>query len=406
MKIAAVDTIVVGNTPPFKGGVNWGFVKVTTDEGIVGWGELNGMAFRDKSIVQLVREVSDYFLIDIHDPFDIERLWGRLYGGDDTRFWAYFRNPGTLGAQVLAAIEMACWDIIGKATDQPVYNLLGGRYHDRLRSYSYMYDWASGQPPEKAGEAALAVLEHGFTAVKFDPIFPMFPAPRSISLAELNYVDLVLSEIRDKVGNRMDILIGTHGQLDTQSAIRLAKVLEGYDPLWFEEPVPLENKHAMGRVARSTTVPIATGERLTTKWEFQQVLENDAAAIIQVNVGLNGLLESKKIAAMAEVHYATIAPWTYCGPVSAAASFQLDTCSPNFLIQEGIEDWSGFAAEILKDPIEWENGFVIPSTRPGLGVEPDETVLAKYPPHEPTREILTAALSQFDEMGPAVAKYV
>jgi galactonate dehydratase len=405
MKITAVDTIVVGNAPPFQGGINWGFVKVTTDEGIIGWGELNGMAFRDKTIIQLVAEYSEGFLINRHDPFDIERLWGRLYGGDDTRFWHYFRNPGTLGGQVLAAIEMACWDIIGKATNQPVYNLLGGRYNDRLRSYSYMYNWAPGQPPEQAGEAALAILERGFTAIKFDPIFPMFPAPRAVTLAELNYVDRVLSEIRDKVGTRMDILIGTHGQLDTQSAIRFAKVLERYDPLWFEEPVPQENKHAMGLVARSTTVPIATGERLTTKWEFQQVLENDAAAIIQVNVGLNGLLESKKIAGMAEAHYASIAPWTYCGPISGAASIQLDTCSPNFLIQEGIEDWSGFSAEILQEPIRWEDGFVIPSKRPGLGVEPDEKILAKYPPHELSGDLLEAMQRGFDAIGPAIGQY-
>jgi 2-dehydro-3-deoxyphosphogalactonate aldolase len=406
MKITAVDTIVVGNPEPVKGGINWGFVKVTTDEGIIGWGELNGMEFRDKSILQLVHEYSDHFLINRHDPFEIERLYSRLHGGDDTRFWHYFRNPGTLAGQVIGAIEMACWDIIGKATAQPVYNLLGGRYNDRLRSYSYIYDWAPGEPPEKAGEAALAVLERGFTALKFDPIFPLFPAPRSISLAELNYVDRVLAEIRDKVGNRMDILFGTHGQLDTHSAIRLAKVLERYDPLWFEEPVPLENKHAMGLVASSTTVPIATGERLATKWEFQQILENDAAAIIQVNVGLNGLLESKKIAGMAEAHYAQIAPWTYCGPISAAASIQLDVCSPNFLIQEGIEDWSGFPAEILKEPIEWEDGYIIPSKRPGLGVEPDEKILARYPPHEVSAGDLSAALRRFDEMGPAIAKYV
>jgi L-alanine-DL-glutamate epimerase-like enolase superfamily enzyme len=301
---------------------------------------------------------------------------------------------------------MACWDIIGKAAGQPVYNLLGGRYHEKLRSYSYIYDWVPGEPPEKAGDGALAVLERGFDAIKFDPIFPMLPAPRSISLAELNYVDQVLAAIRDKVGNRMDLLIGTHGQLDTHSAIRLAKVLERYDPLWFEEPVPQENKQAMGLVARSTSVPIATGERLTTKWEFQQVLENNAASIIQVNVGLNGLLESKKIAGMAETYYASIAPWTYCGPLAAAASIQLDVCSPNFLIQEGIEDWTGFPAEILVDPIQWEDGFVIPSTRPGLGVEPDEKVLAKYPPNEARLADLEPLLVAFNNMKPAIARYV
>ena len=406
MKILAVDTFLVGVPPPFKGGINWGFVKVTTDDGVVGWGELNGLAFREKSIVQLVREYADNFLIGVQDPFEIERLWGRLYGGDDTGFWAYFRNPGTLGNQVLAAIEMACWDIMGKVAKQPVHKLLGGRYHDRLRSYSYLYNWKSGEAPEKAGEAALAVLERGFTAIKLDPIFPLFPAPRSVSLAELKYTDAVLKSIRDAVGMRMDILIGTHGQLNTHGAIRFARMMEQYDPLWFEEPVPLENKIEMGRVARSTTIPVATGERLTTKWEFQQVLENQAAQIIQVNVGLNGILESRKIAGMAEAHYAQIAPWMYCGPVSGAASIQVSACSPNFLIQEGIEDWGGFSSEILKEGIRWEDGYIIPSDKPGLGVEPDERVLAKYPPHDMSNQAFRAALqSHFKHMGSAIAKY-
>lgn len=406
MKIIAIDTFLVGTPPPFKGGINWGFVKVATDDGIVGWGELNGLAFREKTIVQLVREYADNFLIGVHDPFEIERLWGRLYGGDDTGFWAYFRNPGTLGNQVLAAIEMACWDIMGKATGQPVHKLLGGRYHERLRSYSYLYAWKSGDAPEKAGQAALAVLERGFTAIKLDPIFPLFPAPRGVSLAELKYTDAVLKSIRDAVGTRLDILIGTHGQLNTHGAIRFAKMMEQYDPLWFEEPVPLENKIEMGRVARSTTIPVATGERLTAKWEFQQVLENQAAQIIQVNVGLNGILESRKIAGMAEAHYAQIAPWMYCGPVSGAASIQLSACSPNFLIQEGIEDWGGFSSEILKEGIRWEDGYIIPGDKPGLGVEPDEKVLAKFPPHDMSNERFRALLrSFFDGIGPAIAKY-
>nr|WP_311538715.1 mandelate racemase/muconate lactonizing enzyme family protein [uncultured Bradyrhizobium sp.] len=406
MKIAAVDTFLVGTPPPHKGGINWGFVKVTTDDGVVGWGELNGLAFREKTIVQLVRELAEHFLIGVQDPFEIERLWGRLHGGDDTGFWAYFRNAGTLGDQALAAIEMACWDIIGKVTKQPVHKLLGGRYHDRLRSYSYLYGWKSGEAPEKAGEAAQAALERGFTAIKFDPIYPYFPAPRSVSLAELKYTDAVLKSIRDAVGMRMDILMGTHGQLNTHGAIRFARMMEPYEPLWFEEPVPLENKIEMARVASSTTIPIATGERLTTKWEFQQVLENQAAQIIQVNLGLNGILESRKIAAMAEAHYAQIAPWMYCGPVSGAASIQVSTCSPNFLIQEGIEDWGGFSADILKEGVRWESGYIIPSDKPGLGVEPDERVLAKHPPHDMSSERVRSGLRNRGDTAAAIAKYV
>jgi 2-dehydro-3-deoxyphosphogalactonate aldolase len=161
-------------------------------------------------------------------------------------------------------------------------------------------------------------------------------------------------------------------------------VLEPFDPLWFEEPVPLENVDEMARVAASTTIPIATGERLATRWEFRELFEKQAAQIIQLNVGFNGILESKKIAAMAETYYAQIAPWMHCGPIAGAAAIQLDVCTPNFLIQEGIETWDGLHAEILKEPIRWEKGYLIPSEKPGLGVEPDERVFAKFPPHEYT----------------------
>lgn len=383
MKIKQVQTFVVGVPAPFKGGINWVFVKLVTDDGIEGWGECNAANFREKTLVQLVKELSEHFLIDKQSPFDIETLWGRLYGGDDTVIMPSLRHPGTLVTQVLAAIEMACWDIVGKSLNQPIYNLLGGQYNKKLRSYTYMhYAWHQGDSPEKAGEAAIKLRDEGFSALKLDPIPPYFPAPREISLNELKYAEAVIRNIRDAVGSSCDILIGTHGQLTTHSALRFAKMLEPFDPLWFEEPVPLENIDEMARVADSTTIPIATGERLATKWEFRQLLEKQAAQIIQMNVGFNGILESKKIAAMAEAHYAQIAPWMHCGPIAGAAAIQLDVCTPNFLIQEGIEMWGGFHAEILKEPIHWEKGYVIPSGRPGLGVEPDERVLAKYPPHE------------------------
>ncbi|TET40810.1 MAG: mandelate racemase/muconate lactonizing enzyme family protein, partial [Dehalococcoidia bacterium] len=166
----------------------------------------------------------------------------------------------------------------------------------------------------------------------------------------------------------------------TSSAIRLAKRLEKYDPLWFEEPVPPENVDEMARVARSTSIPIATGEKLSTKFEFVELLEKQAATILQVSLGsVGGILEAKKIAGMAETHYAQIAPWLWYGPIAGAASIQLDTCSPNFLIQESIEKFDGFHAEILKEPIQWENGYIIPPTEPGLGVELNEETIAKYP---------------------------
>lgn len=186
--------------------------------------------------------------------------------------------------------------------------------------------------------------------------------------------------VREAVGERCDLLFGTHGQMTASSAIRLTKRLEKYDPLWYEEPVPPENIEEMARVARSTSIPIATGERLSTQYEFASLLKHRAAPILQPALGRSGgILEAKKIAAIAEAHYALIAPHLYCGPIEGAANIQIDTCSPNFLIQESIQTWEGFHAEILKEPSRWEEGYIIPPTTPGLGVELDEKVAAEHP---------------------------
>jgi galactonate dehydratase len=186
--------------------------------------------------------------------------------------------------------------------------------------------------------------------------------------------------LREAVGSRCDLLFGTHGQMTAAGAIRLARRLEPFDPLWLEEPTPPEMPEEMARVARQTTIPIATGERLATKYEFARVLELGAAAIVQMALGrVGGLLEAKKIAGMAEAHYAQIAPHLYCGPVEGAANIQISACSPNFLILEGIQTWGGFHARILKEPIRWEDGYVIPPSAPGLGVELDEEVAAQHP---------------------------
>ncbi len=372
MKIVGVKTFVVGNPPPHRGGRNWVFLKLITDEGIEGVGECNVARDREHALVQLIKDLCDPFVIGT-DPFDTEKLWDRLYSSTHS-----FRHPGIVSTQVVAAFEMACWDIVGKALSQPVYNLLGGVYNEKVRTYTYIYEWHRPEPPEKAGEAAARLAEKGFTAVKLDPI-SLVPAPRDISLVELRYVDAVMKSIRDAVGDKVDILMGTHGQLNTHSAIRFAKVLEPYNPLWFEEPVPPENMDEMARVAQHTTIPIATGERLCTMHDFYSLLKKQAAQIIQAHVGLNGVMGLKKIAGMCEANYAQIAPWLYCGPVAGAANIQIDVCSPSFLIQEGIETWSGFHAEILKEPVRWEKGYIIPSTRPGLGVELDEEVAARHP---------------------------
>ena len=192
----------------------------------------------------------------------------------------------------------------------------------------------------------------------------------------------MVKSIREAVGDKCDILIGTHGQMTTSSAIRLAKRLEKYDPMWFEEPVPPENRDEMARVARHTSIPIATGERLATKYEFRELLDKGAASILQFALGrVGGILEAKKIAGMAEAYYAQIAPHLYAGPVEAMANIQIDTCSPNFLIQESIRRWDGFHADLLVKTIQWEEGYIIPPTEPGLGIELNMEVVEANPAH-------------------------
>ena len=213
------------------------------------------------------------------------------------------------------------------------------------------------------------------------PLYTVFPAPRDFDLSTIKRVAKVFEIMRAAVGDKLEIGIGTHGQFTTYSAIRVAKALEEYDPFWFEEPVSPENVDEMARVAAHTSIPIATGERLATKYEFAELLHKQAAQIIQLDVGqCGGILESKKIAGMAETHYAVIAPHMFCGPVAAAAAIQLDVCSPNFLIQEF--NTTALHNKILQEPIRFENGIIIPPTGPGLGVELDEDVVAAHP-YEP-----------------------
>jgi L-alanine-DL-glutamate epimerase-like enolase superfamily enzyme len=287
---------------------------------------------------------------------------------------------------VISGLEMACWDIIGKAVEQPVYKLLGGKVHERLRTYTYLYP-ADGEGEEfyldadRSAERAAEYATQGFTGLKFDPTggFSAYD-PRQPTREALERTVRLVRLVREAVGDKADLLLGTHGQFTTSGAIRLAKRLETYDPLWFEEPVPPEMPEQMAIVARGTSIPVATGERLTTKYEFARVLQLGAANIVQMNLGrVGGLLEAKKIAALAEVHYAQIAPHLYCGPIVGAANIQIAACSPNFLILESIQQWGGFHAQILKTPICWEQGYVIPPTAPGLGVELDEAVALANP---------------------------
>lgn len=371
MKIIEVKTIVIRNIPPYRGGRLWLFVQLNTDAGISGLGERpSGNAINLDAQMRLLQDLGEQFVIG-SNPFQVEKLWQTIFASRHD-----YRHPGLDMTPALSALEMACWDIIGKATGQPIYNLLGGQCHEKLRAYAYMPTEGIWEQPEKAGEIAAQLVAEGNTACKFDPFTPLFPHPRDFSLKTMRHVARIFQCIRDAVGDDLEVGIGTHGQFSTAGAIRVAKILEEFNPFWFEEPVPPENIDEMARVAAHTSIPIATGERLITKFEFAELLKKQAAQIIQLDVGqCGGILESKKIASMAEAHYAMIAPHMYCGPVAAAAAVQLDTCSPNFLIQE--YNGTDLHRHIFKEPIQVENGYIIPPTGPGLGVELDEAVVKR-----------------------------
>jgi galactonate dehydratase len=384
MKIQALKTFVVGNPHPYHGGRYFLFLKLVTNDGIEGVGEVYTATFGPKAVVAMIEDVFARH-VEGADPFAIERLWRNVYGQ------GYSQRPDMTLVSVLSGIEMALWDIVGKAAGQPVYNLLGGKAHERLRTYTYLYPRAEEahayeaspvyDDPDIAAARALDYVAMGFTAVKFDPAGPYSTYdPRQPSLERLDLSERFSKTIREAVGLGCDLLFGTHGQFTASGAIRLARRIEAYDPLWFEEPVPPDMPEEMAIVARATKIPVAAGERLTTKYEFARLLQTRAASILQMNLGrVGGILEAKKIAGMAEAHYAQIAPHLYCGPVVGAANIQIATCSPNFLILESIGRWDGFHAELLKAPIRWEEGYVIPPTSPGLGVELDEEVALAHP---------------------------
>ncbi|OLP61599.1 isomerase [Xaviernesmea oryzae] len=385
MQIASLSTDVVAVPPPHIGGMYWIFVRLQTKDGIEGVGEIYSTAFDPNALVPLIEDVFQRYLLG-HDPHDIERFWRLAYSSGFTQ------RPDATMMGIVSGLEIACWDIIGKAAGKPVHKLIGGRVHDRLRAYTYLYPKnAAGaydyNDPDLAAACALEMLDMGFTALKFDPAGPYTAySGHHLSLAVMERCEVFCARLREAVGNRADLLFGTHGQMAPASAIRLARRLERYDPLWLEEPVPPGQERAMAEVAGKTSIPIATGERLTTKYEFQRVLETGAASILQMNVArAGGILECKKIAGMAEAHYAVIAPHLYNGPIGAAASIQLAAASPNFLIHEAIVDFSGFYAEILTKPLRFEDGYLIPSEEPGLGVELDRDAVARHSPYRGTR---------------------
>ena len=387
MKITDVKTWVVGNPPPGTGGAYFIFVKLVTDGNVVGYGEAYNATFDPHLTARLIEDCAARYLVG-RDPHDLETFFRNAYSS------GFSQRPDITMMGCVSALEMACWDIIGKEAGQPVYKLLGGQVHEALRTYTYLYPKSGSvvpadiegtknvyNDPDMAAATALEYVKDGFNAVKFDPAGPYTiydgHQPR---LVDIDLSASMVKAVREAVGTRADILFGTHGQFTASGALRMAKALEPYDPLWFEEPVPPDMPEVMAQVARGTSIPIATGERLTTKWEFARIIENRAASILQPDLGRSGgILETKKIAAMAEAFHIQIAPHCYCGPIVAAANIQMAVTLPNFLILEAIKTFDGFHETLLKKKIEWQDGHVLPSKEPGLGVELREDVCDAHP---------------------------
>ena len=399
MRLESLQTFIVGTPPPGFGGRYFIFVRLQTSCGITGVGEIYAASFAPEVVCRMAEDMFQRYL-EGQPPDRIEHFWRQAHGSG----FSHRPDPSVQG--VVSGLEMACWDIVGKALDRPVHALLGGLVNERLRTYTYLYPGPDRDAADfyndasASAEAAAARVAEGFTAVKFDPAgqYTVYDG-RMPDLEALERSERFCREIRAAVGDSADMLFGTHGQFTAAGALRLAQRLEPYDPLWFEEPCPPDMPEEMAKVAAGTTIPVATGERLCSKFEFARVLDHSAAAILQPDLGrAGGILEGKKIAAMAETRYVQIAPHLYCGPIVAAANIQLAACIPNFLILESIGRMDGFHADLLKTPLRWEDGYILPPTAPGLGVELNDDVVAAHPwqgdrlhlemgdaPHDPRR---------------------
>ncbi len=399
MKIKDLEVFVMGNPPPGFGGRYFIFVKVTSDDGIVGWGEVYSASIGPEAMRVVIEDVfTRHFAGEA--PWQIEALFRKVYSSGFTQ------RPDLTVIGAFSGLEMACWDMLGKARNLPIWAMLGGKLRDEIRAYTYIYPKEGENAADfynnadLSAERALELVEEGFTAVKFDPAGPYtVMGGHQPSLYDLEQSEEFCSKIRAKIGARADILFGTHGQFTTSGAQRFLRRLEPYDPLWFEEPIPPDQMAEFAKISQASNIPIATGERLSTKAEFAQVLQLGGASILQPALGrVGGIWEAKKIAIMAEGYNAQMAPHLYAGPIEWLANLQLAASIPNFLIAESILKGEGTHGEIINHAIRFEDGFLQLPDGPGLGADINEDFIRAHPyqgdklhlemqatPHDPRR---------------------
>jgi galactonate dehydratase len=362
MKIARIETFLV--RPENR---NYIFVRVHTDEGLYGVGEAYSVG-PDDAVVAVIRDFEEWLVG--RDPRDVEFLWQLMYNA--SRF-----PGGVITNAAISGIEHALWDIKGKALGVPVYELLGGRCRDHVRVYVH----AHGATPEALAEDAVARLErYGCTAVK---VSPQPPESDRLPVAAVTRGAVArLDALRRALGDDVDIAVDPHAKIfEPVRALQLAQALKPYDPYFFEEPLRPENVDALAALRRQVDVPIATGEMLYTKYEFRDLLVRGAADIVQPDVCCaGGLLEQKKIAAMAEAFYVTIAPHNPLGPVATAVNVQLAACTPNFLILEYLPDDAPGRRELVDEPPRLVDGHLAIPDRPGLGIDLNVEAFPGFPP--------------------------
>ena len=362
MRISGVRTFLVGN--PWK---NWLFVRVDTDEGLYGVGEGTLNAF-SATVEAAIHELEDAYIGQ--DPTNTELIMQRM-----TR--DVYSEGGQIHGPAVAAIEVACWDIIGKSVGRPIHQLMGGQMRSRTRAYANGW-YRTERTPEAFAEKARGVAQRGYTAMKFDP----FGAAWRVQ--ERREEDLsieIVAAVREAVGDEVDLFIEGHNRFSVSSALRIAERLVEYRPGWFEEPVAHQSIGAMVEVAHRSPVPVATGESFTSLQQFADLLKHDAVHILQPEpLHLGGITRTRQAAAMVDAHYGVVAPHNAQGPVCAAISAQLGACIPNFYVQETFEEFNAdWTQEIVDEPILAVDGFVEVPTRPGLGIDLDWDRLAGHP---------------------------
>lgn len=363
MKITDISTIILGN--PWK---NWLFVHVKTDEGIIGLGEgtLNGFA---KTVEAAIHELKH--LVIGMDPFDVEAIGLTL-------FRDVYSDGGQIQGSALAAIETACWDIMGKATNRPLYQLLGGRCHDKLRCYAN--GWYRGpRTPENFYEKAKIVVEKGYTALKFDPFGAAW---RTVDRDDFSLSLENIAAVREAVGDSVDILIEGHNRFSVHTAVQFSEAMVKYKPTWFEAPVPHHRISSVVEVAKRSPVPIACGEDYYSREQFAELLKHDAVHIIQLEPQFLGISASKQICGMVHAHNGVIAPHSAQGPVCSVVCSHLNMATPNFYLHEIFDEFNEpWEEKVLVPPIKVKNGFLEPPEAPGLGVELNLEEAKRHPYH-------------------------